>query len=1090
MGGPGGRNEVTFRIRLFVCLMLFILFLIPGVSGNVFAQEGDDEFVLDEIVITGSRIARNNNESSSPIVTVDEKLFDNSASMAIEAQLNKLPQFTPTIDVPQVAGQDIQPNARNTPGEATVALRGIGSNRTLVLINGRRGTPSNALGVLDINTIPTAAIEYVEAISGGASSTYGADAMAGVLNFIMRDHFEGFQVDMQAGITEEGDNFDYRIAGVMGSNIADDRGNVSIAFSFNDRNEAFQRDRDWYRELWANPTVGGTQYFMPYSGYVTSGSNLPSVAALNANIDGATFTAAPAGTTIFDDGNGNAWSGFDVGGVPGVTGANIADGYNVILQANGQYGINNTSNYLIYPLKRYNMYLNGNYKINESVGTFFQGYFSKTRTFTRQEPTPITGGWAVLIDPTVNDSVSNGGMIPDGIWNILQSRDNGGGVGSGANDTFELKGLLPFPRTSETDVYTYNMVGGLEGDIKSIDWTWEVFVSHGEAETTVIQGGFASLQRFKQVITGNLGDIDYDGSDDFVTDFGKGWYYTGNPGAPGYGFGASSATCTSGLNPFDWSSVSQDCWDAILANIKTKQIMEQNILEGNAQGSIVELPAGEMRGAIGLSYRENIYEYQNDTLVTAGTSFLEQSMGLYPSANSEGKIEVKEEYAELLVPILSDLPFVESLNLEFGGRRSDYDTTGVSYTYKALFDYKTNGWLRFRGGYNRAERAPNIAELYLAKEQSFAFTTGDPASTKSPLAYSANPDTNPENWHEAIAIQGQLMENTGNTNSDDLFYGTDYRNLITPAVIAAVDGGDRSALDNLVTNTNTQGSIAFGVAFPYLVGNPNLEPEVADTWTFGVIIDSFIDDIPALMDWRVSLDYYTIKVKDAIGQQSAGLVMRQCIDSAFNPTFDINSEYCAGYKRNAAGAVGALETSFFNNGRFETSGIDLQINWGMEIGPGRLNVDSMINYLLKMESAELDILPLVDYVGTAGPGENGLNGNSFEWRALTTFTYTVSDLGLSLRWQHLDSLMPASAATTSVVNSTGTDSYDMFDLTGTYRVSDSTMLRFGIENIFGIEPDLNNIDYSNSTGMYGGSFDASNQDLNGRRFYVGARVYF
>ncbi len=1057
MGGSGGKNTATSKLRLFVCLILLTVTLVPGMSGSALAQEKDDEFVLDEIVITGSRIARNNNESSSPIVTVDEKLFDNSATMAIEAQLNKLPQFTPTIDVPQVAGQDIQPNARNTPGEATVALRGIGANRTLVLINGRRGTPSNAMGVLDINTIPTAAIEYVEAISGGASSTYGADAMAGVLNFIMRDHFEGFQLDIQSGITEEGDNFEYQISGIMGSNIADDRGNVAIAFSYNDREEAYQRDRDWYRELWANPTIGGTQYFMPYSGYNTGYANLPDVDVINSVIDGATFTSSPMGITIFDDGNGNAWSGFGSGSEPGATGADIADGYNYIMQANGQYGVNNTSNYLIYPLKRYNLYMNGNYKINDSVGFFTQSYFSKTSTLTKQEPTPITSGWGVMIDPTVNNSVSNGGLIPDELWTILQSRTD-------PDAAFELRGLFPFPRASKTDVYTYNLTAGLEGDIKKIDWTWEAFVSHGEAETTVIQSGFGSLQRFQEIIT--------------QSNFGQGYSVVGNQGAPNYGFAATNATCTSGLNPFDWGSVSQDCWDAVLANIKTKQVMEQNILEGNAQGAIVNLPAGEMRGALGASYRENIYEYQNDTLVSQGVSFIEQAMGLYASGNSEGKIEVKEAYAELLVPILSDIPGVRNLNLELGGRRSDYDTTGVSYTYKALLDYKANDWLRFRGGYNRAERAPNIAELYLAKEQTFGFTSGDPASTLSPLSYSANPATNPEHWRDSLALQGQLMEASGNTNADNIYYGVDYRDIL------AADAAD---VQDVVQTA--QNSSSFGFAFPYTVGNPNLEPETADTWTFGVVIDSFVDDIPALMDWRVSLDYYRIEVSDAIGQQSATVVMQQCLDPAFNPTFDINSPYCAGYVRNASGSIGAIETSFFNNGRFETSGIDLQINWGMDMGPGRLSVDTLINYLMKMESSELDTLPMVDYVGTYGPTENGLNGNSFEWKSLTTITYALKDVTVSLRWQHFDEIQTAAAATGSAT-STGSDAYDMFDLLGTYRVSDSTMLRFGIENVFGIEPDLYAVNYNAADGMYGGSFDASNQDLNGRRFYIGARVYF
>ena len=136
------------------------------------------------ILVTGSRIQRGDFSSNSPMVTVDEALLDNSSTAALESNLNKLPQFTPAQT--PTAGGDIQPTATNTPGAATVSLRGLGTNRNLVLLDGRRGTPGNASGTVDISTIPSAAIERVEVITGGASATYGADAIAGVTNFILK----------------------------------------------------------------------------------------------------------------------------------------------------------------------------------------------------------------------------------------------------------------------------------------------------------------------------------------------------------------------------------------------------------------------------------------------------------------------------------------------------------------------------------------------------------------------------------------------------------------------------------------------------------------------------------------------------------------------------------------------------------------------------------------------------------------------------------------------------------------------------------------------------------------------------------------
>src|SRR5690606_27141103 len=157
-----------------------------GSAEDTLASVTQDE--APPIIVTGSRIQRQDYNANSPTVTVDEALLENSSTAAVEVNLNKLPQFTPAQT--PTAGGDIQPTATNTPGAATISLRGLGSNRNLVLLDGRRSTPSNASGVTDISTIPAAAIERVEIISGGASATYGADAIAGVTNFILKKNFQ------------------------------------------------------------------------------------------------------------------------------------------------------------------------------------------------------------------------------------------------------------------------------------------------------------------------------------------------------------------------------------------------------------------------------------------------------------------------------------------------------------------------------------------------------------------------------------------------------------------------------------------------------------------------------------------------------------------------------------------------------------------------------------------------------------------------------------------------------------------------------------------------------------------------------------
>jgi iron complex outermembrane receptor protein len=1107
-------NRITLFTRTLTVLLIFGMAMVwdTAMGQETKKDQPQEEFVLEEIVITGSRIVRRDFEAVSPIVTVGEELFDQSSTLAIETQLNKLPQFVPTIDVP-TSGGDIQPTARNTPGEATVALRGIGMNRTLVLINGRRGTPSNGAGYLDINTIPIAAIERVEAISGGASSTYGADAMAGVLNFIMKKNFVGLEIDAQAGITQEGDNFEWQTSGVMGSDFADDRGNVMMAFSYNRRGDALQKDRSWYRDNWMNPAIGGTQFFPPYTGAnlgTTSGGNLPTLDAINTamGLTGAdAFTSVPSGVTYYVYGTGKTaqvFTGFDANSQPGIAAAEdlgVVDGYTVKLQNSGLLGQNNVTNYLIFPMTRYNIYTSGNYKVNDWFGVFMQGYFSKVATKTVQEPGIITSGWSVNIYPDYNRDV-----IPDDLLTILDSRPN-------PHASFSIRSLLPMNRRTLTETTTYNIVLGLEGKIPTIDWTWELFHSHGEAETYAQSVGYASLERTRIVMGGYVRQYQVDDATGaIITDFfgnptyqdviipgyknfGEGFVMKANGmGSPDGGFGAATAYCTSGLNPFDWSSMTADCWEAIKADVKTRMLMVQDIYEANLQGHIIDLPAGEMRGAIGVSERQQNFKFLSDTINSEGVSFTDQILGLYPAQDSLGSIEVKEEYAELLVPVLKDIPFIKNFNLELGGRRSDYDTTGVSYTYKALGDLRMRDWLRFRGGYNRAERAPNIAELYLNPEQTFGMMSyGDVCSMRNSVApITANPAKNPD-WYKVVKLCGQLMDKAGTDLDVTWFYGGTWESIYQYGVDHPNDH-DATTVTNMETaglftdfyySSFLQSAGGFGFLWPINVGNDNLKPEIADTWTIGVVIDSPFQQ-KALSNWRVSLDYYIIKISDAIGEQSADVVMYQCVNPAYNPTYDPESPYCQGFLRDARfGSLGQVRKTFYNNGRFQTSGIDINLNWSMDLGPGQIMVNSNINWLLDKTSTELLDWAAVDYTGTYGPTGNGLNGNSFKWRAMTTVGYTWGDVNLSIRWQYWDAIQQAAYASGSTIMA-GAPVYHMFDLLGNYALTERLRLRFGVENVLNIKPDLTGYYYSSPSGMTGGSFNY-NQDTNGRRFYMGMR---
>src|SRR5688572_3503666 len=230
------------------------------ITQTAHAQEAASESTeLEEVRVTGSRILRRDFESPSPIVTIGTEQLEQTSQVSLEASLNKLPQFVPALS--QLVTGDIQPNALNTPGSATLNLRGLGPNRNLVLLDGRRATPINALLAIDLNSIPSAAIERVEVITGGASSTYGADAVGGVVNFILKKNFQGASFDAQYSETEVGDAQEYRVSGIIGGNFGEGgRGNIMLGGEYTKRGDAFLVDREFYRKRYMDPTVGGTDF--------------------------------------------------------------------------------------------------------------------------------------------------------------------------------------------------------------------------------------------------------------------------------------------------------------------------------------------------------------------------------------------------------------------------------------------------------------------------------------------------------------------------------------------------------------------------------------------------------------------------------------------------------------------------------------------------------------------------------------------------------------------------------------------------------------------------------------------------------------
>lgn len=1123
------------------------------------------------IVVTGSRIVKRDFESNSPIVTVDQGLLQNSSTAALEQSLNKLPQFVPAQT--PTAGGDIQPTATNTPGAATVSLRGLGINRNLVLIDGRRATPGNASGSVDINTIPSAAVERVEVITGGASATYGADAIAGVTNFILKKNFQGLELDGRAGLSQHGDGFEFEVSGIMGADFDDGRGNVSFAMSMNKRDASYQIDRKWYRKLWTDPQVGGDQFFIEYPGVVFDANNMASNAQLQALFPGSTpslFGGGPTGIatlfglTVYTQPNYNqqpfGWGFFNASDRGTLTNFHGFEDDPIRFKntADGGAAANFGQYYLVLPLKRYNMFARGNYEINDWVGVFGQGMYTHSSTANLNQGGAIVSGWDVFVpygsgtytgsqmpinynglnvagygnpssvvlngmfyngatfvdtDGDVSNNPTNpafralygnstnatlaacansavggctnqqaiGQFMPANLQAALNSRPN-------PNAPVQLNYGIPQPRTVFTDVDTYNLTAGLEGSIPGTDWTWEAFANFGESYTFARQTGTFSLTRARSLIQ--------------APGFGLGFVNNSNTASirqnvvngVAYGFGANIATCQTGFNIFNgWDGISDDCKEALRADLKNRSKIQQNIWEANATGTLFELPAGPLQAAIGASYRETNYQFINDTITTQDASFLDQTIGIYPSIDFASEINVKEVYGELAVPILKD-SFIKELSLELGGRISDYNTTGTSYTYKALANLAITDWLRFRGGYNRAERSPNISELFLTPQQTFAFNAiGDICSQNSNYFISTNPNAPGNNAAQAadiLAVCKAVMDNTGGPGTSTAYYSP---NRPPPGQPAA--GG--------------------GFSFPTIQGNPNLRPEVADTYTFGVALSSPFST-PLLSRLRLTVDWYQIKLNHAIGVSPAATVQR-CFDPFYNPLVTgaaadpakaiaaATSNACAGpttaitYDPQPGLGLGRITATYTNEGKANIEGIDAQLDWGADIGPGTLSLNVIGSYYIHYKVKELAHNPMVDYTGTFGTSALGLQTGAFEWRLLTNVGYRMGPASIGLQWRHLPPVEDSGEASQPTPNTTGNGhSYDVFGLNGSFDVTDNFTIRGGVDNLFNRAPPLTgyNTTFSNDGSvagvprLRGGAYNSQFYDTLGRTFYIGANAKF
>ncbi len=421
-----------------------------------------------------------------------------------------------------------------------------------------------------------------------------------------------------------------------------------------------------------------------------------------------------------------------------------------------------------------------------------------------------TGGasYQVAVDPNTGQALANCG--PNSGWQVNTQL-----------------GWMP-PRGTHNTERLYQFEFGLRGDLGLGDWTWETYVSHGDAQTQTQYDGFSSLANYMKIMA--------------APNYGKGFVENG--------LSSKYMTCTSGINPFDQNLVvSQDCIDAISSNQIDRNSMIQRVYEATAQGGIAELPAGQIRGALGATYRKNSYRFTPDSL-RERDYVGDTSAGQFASGDINEHVTAKEVYGEALVPLLKDLPGVKSLELELGLRSSKYSTGQTVETYKVLASWEPIDWLRVRGGYNRAERAPNMSELYATPSGSASFASAavDPCRNDVTLAGSFPGPT-----------AGSTLNNTPTTP-------TATRQALQAMCAEQITqwGGAGSEWFSSYSASNPAAStwnVAGGAAL--IVGNPDIKSEKGDTWTIGLALRSPFEHA-LLRRATATVDWYEVRVSDPI----------------------------------------------------------------------------------------------------------------------------------------------------------------------------------------------------------------------------------
>jgi outer membrane receptor protein involved in Fe transport len=863
----------------------------------------------DPIVVTGSRIAIPGIASPVPVTSVTPEALPSGGSLSLGDSLDRLPQLRSTFN----SNNSGRFGRVGTAGVNLLDLRGLGTARTLTLINGRRQVTSiPGEFVVDVNSIPADLVERIDIVTGGNSAIYGSDAVAGVVNFITKRDFEGFRLNVRGGIDSRGIRGQYMSSLTAGTNFADGRGNIAGSLEYSKVNPVHASDRDdltgYYtgarRFQIAEPTAGEPSAGdgIPDNGFYEGIRFSSSTGGMISAVCNAASTANRARCTAGGYAQRYVFmpDGSLVAEAPTLDFRDLTAGSN--LSTIGGLGYSEVAaGNLAAGLQRFVANVTARFEVSDALQPFMEAKAVRVKSAAAFQPSFFSGSLASSLAGFAGNSqpvdfrCSNPFLSTQALT-TLQSVGLCANVDTGTFNINRFNVDLGERKEAITRD-TYRVIAGVEGTFNT-DWKYEVSFNYGELKSKMTTGDSLYVPNFYRAVDAvknSAGRIVCRINADSITT-------NDDPAcAPVNMFGSGAATADA--RAYVLRSVRMDS--------KASQFVASGFVSGDSS-QLFELPGGPVGFVLGGEYRREtasmIYDELGQSLTTYGPS----GPPFTPPA-----LVVKDAFAEISLPLLRDLPFAEQLTVSGSARVSDYDSSaGTVWAYNIGAFYAPVRDIRFRVGYSQSVRVPTLADLYAAAQ----FT--------SPSV------------RDACDV---LYVNTGSSSR--------------AANCAAA--GLPANFENTVARRQ---SITATTA-----GNPNLRAETARSLTIGAVFQPRY-----LQGLTLTVDYYDIDLKKMIAPVTAQQIVDNCYDA---PSLD--NVYCPLITREASGlfAFRGIRVTTVNFASQKTRGLDISLSYRRSFGDWSVDLNALATRVLQLDNYTNVATPTIPNRQLSELGDPKLSGN-------------------------------------------------------------------------------------------------------------------